>query len=86
MAKIIEVKCLPEYFKAARVGIKPWELRYDDRNYAVGDLLIMREWKDGQYTGRRLTGKITYILRDFAGLADGWVVLSIKRFTGGKRK
>lgn len=86
MAKIIEVKCLPEYFEAARVGIKPWELRYDDRNYAVGDLLIMREWKNGKYTGRRLTGKITYILRDFAGLADGWVVLSIKRFTGGKRK
>ena len=23
MAKIIEVKCLPEYFEAARVGIKP---------------------------------------------------------------
>lgn len=45
MAKIIEVKCLPEYFEAARVGIKPWELRYNDRNYAVGDLLIMREWK-----------------------------------------
>ena len=42
MAKIIEVKCLPEYFEAARVGIKPWELRYNDRNYAVGDLLIMR--------------------------------------------
>lgn len=57
MAKIIEVKCLPEYFEAARVGIKPWELRYDDRNYAVGDLLIMREWKDGKYTGRRLHGQ-----------------------------
>lgn len=57
MAKIIEVKCLPEYFEAARVGIKPWELRYDDRNYAVGDLLIMREWKDGKYTGRRQSGQ-----------------------------
>lgn len=84
MAKIIEVKCLPEYFEAARRGVKPWELRFDDRNYAVGDLLILSEWKDGGYTGRRLTGKITYILKDFEGLKDGWVVLSVKKL-GGKK-
>lgn len=79
MSKTITIKCLPEYFEAANAGIKPWELRYDDRNYAVGDLLIMREWKDGKYTGRQLTGKITYILRNFTGLAEGWVILSFER-------
>ena len=79
MPKTIAVKCLPEYFEAALSGIKPWELRFDDRNYAVGDVLLMREWKDGKYTGRQLTGKITFILRNFAGLADGWVIMSIKR-------
>lgn len=84
MAKIIEVKCLPEYYEAVQSGVKSWELRFDDRNYDVGDLLILREWKDGVYTGRRLTTKITYILKDFAGLKDGWAILSVKKL-GGKK-
>lgn len=86
MAKIIEVKCLPEYYEAVRTGVKPWELRYNDRDYAEGDLLILREWNGEAYTGRRQTVKITYILREFAGLAEGWVIMSVQRFTGGKRK
>ena len=85
MAKIIEIKCLPEYFAAADVGLKPGELRRNDRDYAVGDMLIMREWKNGRYTGRKLVGIISYILRDFEGLADGWVCLTVKwwHLTGG---
>lgn len=85
MAKIHEVKILPEYFDAVDKGVKTWELRYDDRGYAVGDLLILKEWQDGEYTGRRLTFKITYVLKGYAGLVDGWTILSIKKF-GGKTK
>lgn len=76
---IIEVKCLPKYFKAVRAGLKFWELRYNDRNYCVGDTLYLCEWCDGAYTGRKLVCKITYILKNFEGLKDGWVILSIKR-------
>ena len=80
MPKIHEVKILPEYFDAVAAGVKTWELRYDDRGYAVGDLMILKEWKDGAFTGRRWTVKIIYILRDYAGLVDGWAILSIKKF------
>lgn len=80
MAQIHEVKILPEYYDAVASGVKTWELRYDDRGYSVGDLMILKEWKDNVFTGRRLTVKITYILRGYAGLADGWAILSIKKF------
>lgn len=84
MAQIHDLKILPEYYTAVDKGVKTYELRFDDRNYAVGDMLILREWENGKYTGRRLTATITHILKDFVGLADGWAVLSIKK-TGGKK-
>lgn len=84
MARIHDLKILPEYYTVVKKGIKTYELRFDDRNYAVGDMLILREWGNGQYTGRRLTVIITHVLKDFVGLMDGWAVLSIKK-TGGKK-
>ncbi len=84
MAQIHDLKTLPEYYDAVDKGVKTYELRFDDRNYAVGDMLILREWQDGKYTGRKLTAKITHILKGFTGLTDGWAVLSIKK-TGGKK-
>ena len=86
MPRIHEVKILPEYFDAVEKGVKMWEYRFNDRNYTVGDVLILREWKDGSYTPRRITVKITYILSDFSALPDGWVIMSIKKLQGGKIK
>ena len=84
MAQIHDLKILPEYYTAVNKGVKTYELRFDDRNYAVGDTLILREWENGQYTGRQLTATVTHVLKDFVGLTDGWAVLSIKKI-GGKK-
>lgn len=84
MSKIHELKTLPEYYDAVAKGVKTYELRFDDRDYAVGDLLLLREWENGQYSGRRLMVKITHILKGFEGLKDGWAILSVKKF-GGKK-
>lgn len=54
MAKIIELKILPEHFAAVKRGVKKSELRYNDRDYAVGDMLILREYTGTEYTGRRI--------------------------------
>lgn len=37
--KIHEVKTNKEYFEAACAGVKLFTIRFDDRNYAVGDVL-----------------------------------------------
>ena len=86
MAKIHEVKILPEHYAGVVSGKKKAELRFDDRNYAVGDITILREWTDGKYTGRRACVKITHILRGGGyGLAEGWAMLSISRFKEAKK-
>ena len=34
---------LPEYYDAVEKGVKTWEYRFNDRNYTVGDVLILHE-------------------------------------------
>lgn len=66
---------------------KTFEIRFDDRNYQVGDKLVLREtvhtgaeMKDGaplEYTGRTAEMDVRYIMRGpVYGLAEGWVIMS----------
>lgn len=71
------LKILPEYFKSVKDGTKRFEIRYNDRNYKVGDLLLLREWSNGHYTGNEIIVKVTYILDKFQGLKNNYVVMSI---------
>lgn len=77
--RIHELKILPEYFDAIRNGKKYFELRKNDRDYRTGDILLLREWKDGEYTGRTIKREITYILEGCPeyGLMDGFCILAI---------
>lgn len=76
---IHELKTRSEYFKETFNKNKMFECRYDDRDFQVGDIVILKEWDEGMgYSGREIRGEITYILDKFAGLNEGWVVLSIK--------
>ena len=73
-----ELKILPEYFEAVTSERKQFEIRENDRDYKVGDLLILREydiWVD-EFTGNSYKAEITYIT-DYAQ-KDGYVVLGIK--------
>ncbi len=75
-----ELKILPEYFDAVQSGKKNFELRKNDRDYRCGDILLLREWKDGEYTGRTVKRKITYILTGCQeyGLAEDYCILAMK--------
>lgn len=86
--KIHELKTDPEYFEAVWNSWKTLEIRYDDRDYKVGDLLFLQKT---QYTGKQMIAegkplvymgisllcKITHIQRN-VGMKEGWVALSIK--------
>ncbi len=82
------LKTWPEYFDAVASGQKTAELRNDDRGYAVGDTLILREfepaerldskWPDGRWTGRECRATVTHITRGDAWLQPGIVALSIR--------
>ena len=68
-------------------GNKTFEIRFNDRDYQVGDLVILKEteftgeqMKSGQplvYTGREIQKRISYVLSGY-GLHEGWVILGIQ--------
>jgi ASCH domain. len=77
--KVHPIKIAPKYLNAVVAGQKKAELRKNDRNYKVGDILSLKEWKHGKYTGREWSAVITHVLpvgEVVTGL-DSWVVLSI---------
>lgn len=60
-----ELKCWPKFFKAIDNGEKPFEIRLYDRDYQVGDVLVLREWLPAsmEYTDRApLRRRVTYIV------------------------
>lgn len=86
---IHELKILPEYFEAVASGRKQFEIRKNDRDFKVGDYIILREWGERynfdewpdfvawrDYTGNSYKAEITYIT-DYAQ-QDGYVVLGIR--------
>ncbi len=69
-----------EYFTQVWDGKKNFEVRKNDRNFKVGDTLILREWDnvENNYTGRYMYRKIKYILNGGQfGIEEGYVVISI---------
>lgn len=83
-----ELKTWPVYFEDIANGSKRFAVRLNDRNYAVGDVLRLREWNPdpvhggGSYTGREVLARVVYILDDHdaigrKALANGYAVLGL---------
>lgn len=87
--KTHKLKCWPKYFEHLLDGTKNFEYRINDRDYQVGDTLVLREWpfnpkfqardkpQGNRYTGRELTATVTYVLKDSVHVKEGYCVLSI---------
>jgi hypothetical protein len=75
-----ELKTWPIYFSALWERRKTFEIRFDDRNYQEGHRLHLREFRPAskQYTGREMFFIITYVIRNFRGLTNGWVALGLE--------
>lgn len=88
-----ELKINPRWFDAVKNGVKKCEIRKDDREFAVGDTLHLREICPGQfseapngqmvqcYTNRTVDVRVTHIVThgDFPdGIPDGYSILSIE--------
>lgn len=79
-----EVKCWKAPFAAVKSGAKPWELRFNDRDYRVGDTLRQREWDDVdcRYTGDETSHRIGWALYGPAfGLPEDYVIMSLAALT-----
>lgn len=92
---IHDLKIWPQYFICIIEGSKTFEIRKNDRDFNIGDKMILREWVPGafdgagHYTGRTITCTVTYIIFECAGLIPGYVIMSIdvlKPLVGKRRK
>jgi ASC-1-like (ASCH) protein len=72
-----ELKLETTYFGSVLAGLKTFEIRFNDRDYKVGDILVLKEFNPftKEFTGRVLEMKVTY-LTNFAQ-QDGYVVMAI---------
>lgn len=73
-----QIKLKRQYFKDVADGKKTFELRKNDRGYRVGDVLDMREIKDGEETGQHIRAEITYMLENYEGIEEGYCILAIR--------
>lgn len=74
-----KLKIRHEYFDAVRDGRKPFEVRKDDRDYKVGDILILVRYdpETGE-SGDSMARDVTYVLKGGAfGIELGYVVLGL---------
>ena len=82
-----DLKTDPIPFQASWDGLKDYEIRSNDRDFQVGDHLVLRETKysgaemaEGkqlEYTGRVLDREVAHVLSGY-GLPEGVVILSVK--------
>lgn len=75
-----ELKVLSEYYWKIPCEKKTFELRKDDRDYKVGDILDLKEWDGEKFTGHHVRREITYILRNCKqyGLEDGYCIIGMQ--------
>lgn len=76
--KVHSVKIGKEFFEDVKNNIKTFELRKNDRNYKAGEILELHEYEAGEETGRTCRKLITYMLKEFTGLQDGYCILGLK--------
>ena len=63
---------------------KTFEIRKNDRNYKVGDWLLLKEWDGQKYTGRTLKRYVAYVFygdefNEAYGIKPGHCVMALKR-------
>lgn len=78
--KTHDKKLMQPYFDAVLNESKTFEIRKNDCDYQVGDLLILHEFdkKTDKYTGDWILTKIIYKIDNFVGIEQGYCVLGIK--------
>lgn len=81
MRKIHSIKCYDVFFNDL-LNVKMFELRKDDRNYQVGDVLEISEYiPNFCFTGRVKYAIVTYKLSGFTGLEQGYCILGLRKMS-----
>lgn len=86
-----QLKTWPSYFGQIENNEKLFEVRKNDRDFQVGDLLILQEYDPWhkKYTGAEIYCEVSSVLSGlpvddpvFFGISQGYCVMGIKKITG----
>lgn len=87
MSRVHKLNTWPSQYRAIISGKKRFEFRKNDRDFAVGDTLVLIEWDPTPRertgipvgaTGRTCQREVTYILHGGSfGCSPGYVVMSL---------
>lgn len=75
-----ELKTWPDEFEMTKSGTKTFEVRKNDRDFSIGDYLVLREYSPDfeEYSGRSVTRYVQHILYGPKfGLPDDLVVMAV---------
>lgn len=74
------LKTHPEHFKDVQSDIKKVEIRIDDRNYQVGDHLVLLEFlpEEKRFTDQFCLREVTHTLREQPYVPEKYVAMSIR--------
>jgi hypothetical protein len=89
-----KLKTWPPYFDEVLSGRKPFEWRIDDRDFKVGDTLLLQEYiphaenpgREGQYTGREITKTVSYLFSPWPTNKRTVIMALSDTSTGGNSK
>lgn len=77
--RVHELKTLPCYYADVESRVKPFEVRFNDRDYRVGDILRLLEWSEADgFTGCFCTREVTYILDDPRYVKEGFIIMGLR--------
>ncbi len=83
-----ELKVWPDQFVGLSSGDKKHEYRYNDRDFKIDDLVLLREFElpGDRYLGGQVLARITWISYGPEwGITDGFCAFSIRGYFGGWR-
>jgi ASC-1-like (ASCH) protein len=75
-----ELKCWGEYFGRIQSGQKTFEIRKNDRDFQVGDILLLREFdqEKGEYIDYSTPVRAEVVYMTTYAQQPGYVVMGIK--------
>lgn len=75
------LKIVQPHFNNVASGLKTFEVRKNDRDFQVGDRVVLEEYVPLRraYTGERVTVEITIILESINGIEDDYCVFGFKK-------
>jgi len=83
---IHELKVCEPYFSKIRIGQQPYDLRRNDRAFHNGDILILKQFKDGAFTGAAFRRRIVDVVCDRKYCGRGNVLLGLSEYGAGRAR